>query len=745
MINFSVRSNSRLSISCGVGFLLLWTQGQAQEPSGLNAQPVAQATVLSISPVTDGDVLGDPAWANAHVITGFTQVRPNAGRAATQKTDVYVGFTDTAMHVAVIAYDDNPSGIFASDSRRDSSLDDSDAFLFMVDGLLDRQNGYVFGTNPAGVQFDGQITKEGAGGTFTRSGNGGFNENWDAPWTVAAKTGDYGWSAEFRIPLKTLRYGPQEEQTWGFNFQRNIRRNYEVVYWAPLSQERNLYRVSDAGSVEGVRVPRQRNLQVTPYVLGKSQRGGGLSGTENESEFGFDLKYSITPSLTLDATYNTDFAQVEADDQQINLDRFSLFFPEKRPFFLENSGQFAVGNSQEVELFFSRRIGIGAGGAQTPIDGGLRLSGRVGDSTNIGLLHMSSEAVAGFAPGNDFSVARINQELPNRSGIGFLAVNRQGDGSHILSKDLDDNQTYAVDGRWGIGDNLLLEGWVGKTETPTLNGKDDAFALKAGYSSPEWSYNLEYTEVGADFNPEVGFLSRKDYKKGSAFVMYRYRPDDLWGLFELRPHVRYVEHQDFNGVKESGNWHIDNHWEFKNGYLFETGTNLIYERVENPFTLVPGVIVQPGVYDEQNIAFVVRTNQAAPLSLNMRSTVGGAWGGDRTQITPSIKYRIGETFSSELSIDYNKFDLPIPNGDFSVALTRLRLSYSFTPSVLLQALFQYNERSDVYSTNLRFSWLQSASSGLYVVYNEVDEQYLGAPPTGRELIIKYSRIFDILN
>ncbi len=745
MTSISARFSLREAIYCAMAVTFLVGRVSAQEQPGINTQkPVAQATVLAGTPVTDGDVLGDPAWTGANVITGFSQVRPNAGRPATQKTDVYVGFTETAMHVAVIAYDDDPSAIFATDSRRDSSLDDTDAFLFIVDGLLDRQNGYVFGTNPAGVQFDGQVTKEGSGGSAL-SGNGGFNQNWDAPWTVKTLVGDFGWSAEFEIPLTSLRFSSADEQTWGFNFQRNIRRNYEVVYWAPLSQERNLYRVSDAGSIEGVKVPKQRNLQITPYVLGKSQRGGGLSETNNEGDFGFDLKYSITPSLTLDATYNTDFAQVEADDQQINLDRFSLFFPEKRPFFLENSGQFAVGNSQEVELFFSRRIGIGAGGGPIPIDGGLRLSGRVGESTNIGLLHMSSEAVAGLAPGNDFSVARVNQELPNRSGIGFLAVNRQGDGSYILSKDLDENQTYAIDGRWGIGDNLLLEGWLGKTATPGLDGKDNAFAIKAAYSSPEWSYNLEYTEVGGDFNPEVGFLSRKDYKKASAFVMYRWRPDDLWGLFELRPHIRYVEHQDFNGVKESGNWHIDNHWEFKNGYLFETGTNLIYERVDNPFNLVPGVTVQPGVYDEQNIALVMRTNQAAPLSLNVRSTIGTAWGGDLFQTSPSIKYRIGETFSSELSINYNKFDLPIPNGDFSVALTRLRLSYSFTPSVLLQALFQYNERSDTYSTNLRFSWLQSANAGLYVVYNEVDERYLGAPPNGREFIIKYSRIFDILD
>ena len=251
--------------------MFFWSGAQAQNPGNR----VAQATALATTPVTDGDVLGDPAWAGAEAITGFSQVRPNAGRAATQKTDVYVGFTATTMHVAVVSHDTDPDAIFATDSRRDSSLDDTDAYLFVVDGLLDRQNGYVFGTNPAGMQFDGQVAQEGTGG-FAGFGGAGFNKNWDAPWTVATTVGDFGWSAEFEIPLTTLRFGTAEDQEWGFNFQRNIRRNYEVAYWAPLSQEHNIYRVSDAGTISGIRVPKQRNLQFTPYILGRTQQGGDL-------------------------------------------------------------------------------------------------------------------------------------------------------------------------------------------------------------------------------------------------------------------------------------------------------------------------------------------------------------------------------------------------------------------------------------------------------------------------------------
>ena len=717
--------------------------GQAAAQVTDRSGAVAEATSLSTEPVVDGDVLGDPAWQGAYAITGFSQVRPSHGVPATQRTEVFVGYTEDALYVGVVAYDDDPDSILVTDSRRDSELDDTDAFLMLIDGLMDRQNGFVFGTNPAGIEYDGQVTQE-ATGRFS-SGGGGFNKNWDAPWTVRTRIGDYGWSAEFEIPFQTLRFRDAEEQSWGINFQRNIRRNYEVAYWAPMARDRTLYRVSEAGTINGIRPPKQRSLLVTPYVLGKSQRGGDLASSQEDAEFGFDLKYSLTSSLTLDATYNTDFAQVEADEQQVNLDRFSLFFPEKRPFFLENAGLFSIGNSQEVELFFSRRIGIGAGGTPLPIDGGLRLTGKVARATNLGLLYMASEGVDGISPANDYSVVRVNQEFANRSSIGAMFVGRSGDGTGSIAENLDDNKTYAVDGRWGIGDNLLLQTWIAKTDTPGRDGDDDAFAVKANYEDATWNTFFNYTEVGGDFNPEVGFLSRREYKRYQGFVMYKFRPDDLWGLFEIRPHVLHQEYHDFDGFKQSAFTHIDAHWEFKNGWQIDLGPNLTYEGVQEPFDIVPGVTIPVGTYDHAHLQYVIRTNQAAPLSFNLRATEGKQWGGDWRRLQPTVRWRVGETFSSELSLTHNKFDLPIPGGDFDVNLTRLRLSYSFAPNILLQALVQHNDVSDRVSTNLRFSWLRSANSGLFLVYNQVDEDRIGAPPTGHEFIIKYSHIFDVFN
>jgi len=497
-----------------------------------------------------------------------------------------------------------------------------------------------------------------------------------------------------------------------------------------------------------VTVAPQRNLKVTPYGLGKLAWGGpkeredGAGGTDGTGEFGVDIKYSLTPSLTLDATYNTDFAQVEADDVQVNLDRFDLFFDEKRPFFLENAGQFAVGNPQEVELFFSRRIGISADGEPIPIDGGVRLTGKLGSRTNIGLLQMRSKAVAGAAPRNDFSVARLSYELPNRSSIGFMAVNRQGDGSFNVQKDDDHNRTYAIDGRWGIGEDFTLSGWLATTDTPNRTQGDHAFSLAASYRSEKWVQSLNYTTVATDFNPEVGFLARSGYHKFGGYILRRIRPEAFWGMHEIRPHIGFNRYDDYRDGHHISSWtHVDTHWEWDSGLEIHTGVNFTHDGVREPFEIVSGSPILPGSYDHAEAQLVFLTDEAKPLSINIRSRIGGRFGGNFVNAEPTLSFRVSERFTSELSWIYNDFDLPHTN--FTVNVGRLRATYSFTPKISLQALVQYDDRSDTVATNLRFAWLQAANAGLYVVYNEFDERGLPGPPR-RELIVKYSRILDLL-
>lgn len=726
----------------------------AQVPMPPETPPVTQAYHLSTAPKIDGQVIGDPAWNEVHPTSDFWQTQPDEGRPATQKTEVYIGFTNDSLYIGVICFDDNPAGIIIADSRRDSSLQDTDSFQIILDTFQDKQNGFVFGTNPAGIEYDGQAVNAARGSgsgraaaAFANYNLGGFNLNWDTSWTVKASISDIGWSAEMEIPFRSLRYTSQDIQTWGVNFQRNIQRNKEVVFWSPLSRQHNLYRLYDAGMVEGIKVPNQRNLKMIPYVLGQVSRGGDLSASNHyDQELGIDIKYSITPSLTLDFTYNTDFAQVEVDEQQVNLDRFSLFFPEKRPFFLENADQFSVGNSQEVELFFSRRIGISSNGEPIPIDTGLRLSGKLGSATNVGLLYMSSEALPGIAPGNDYAVARVSHELENRSSIGALFVDRSGDGSLLPIGSDDYNRTYAIDGRWGIGEKIDLGMWAAKTDTPKLSGDNNAFTLKTNYSSANWSNKLMYTSVGENFNPEVGFLDRKNYRKYDGTALRRIRPEDLWGLHEIRPHITYRGYWGFDDFHETGYLHMDTHWEWRNGLEIHTGVNFTLEGVRDPFEIYDGVMVEPGTYKHKIMQLVYWTDDRAPLSFRLRATRGGFFGGDKTMLRPALRYRIGETFSTELAWTHNDIKLPVANGNFEVNVVRLRVSYSFTPKMLLQALVQYDDRNDITGTNLRFSWLQSANAGFFLVYNEIDERGFHAPLNkGREFLIKYSKIFDVLN
>jgi hypothetical protein len=647
-----------------------------------------------------------------------------------------VAYSADTLYVAVICFDDDPAKLIVADSRRDADLDDLDSFQMIIDGFQDRQNGFVFGTTPAAGEYDGQVTRSGGGGQEAA----GFNLNWDASWQVQTHIGDFGWSAEFAIPFKSLRYSGKGEQNWGINFQRNIARLDEVSYWAPLSRQYDLFRLSEAGTLTSVAPPSQRSIKVTPYVLGTLERGGEDGpNTQTGGEVGFDAKIALTPSLTLDMTYNTDFAQVEVDEVQVNLDRFSIFLPEKRPFFLENAGQFSVGDAKDVELFFSRRIGIDAAGMPQPIDAGLRLSGKIGSATNVGALHMQTGDSENGIAGANFSLLRLNQEFANRSSLGVLFIDKAAELS------ADDNQTYAVDGRLGVGDAWTFSGYAAKTDTPGLSGDDRAMRVRADYNVQSLDVFLSYAQVGDNFNPEVGFLKRKNYEKVSSMIWHTKRMNDRWGLFELRPHIFYQGYQDDEGFYESGFLHVDNHWEWTNGFEIHTGINFTREGVKEPFEINEGTVVPIGEYDHKESQIVVMTNPRKALSGSVTSRIGGFYGGDRNSTEVKASYRFAEALTSELSWSNNRIELPVTNGDFEVNVARLRLSYSFSPKVLLQALMQYDDRSDVTALNLRFSWLQTANSGLYLVYNELDtDEFIGPLEKRRELVIKYSRILDVL-
>ena len=740
---------------------------QAASPSaaglGIAVLSVKQAAAVAVEsvPVMDGQVIGDPAWMVASPASGFRQTAPDEGQPASERTEVRIVYTGDTVYIGVVCYDRDPSSIIMSDSRRDSSLRDSDSFQFILDTFDDQQNGFVFGTTPAGQEYDGQVINEGGGrsfggsggGGFSRGSGGGFNLNWDGAWQVRTAISDVGWSAEFAIPFRTIRYPARALQAWGVNFQRNIRRRNETSYWAPLPRQYNLYRVSMAGQLTGLSAPvgLTRNLQLTPYMVGEVATRDAAPDRDPRAlgDFGADIKYSVTSGLTLDGTFNTDFAQVEVDDERINLDRFNLFFPEKRPFFLENAGAFAVSNGGpasgmnlgQTDLFFSRRVGISSDGTQIPILAGARLSGKVSDALTVGFLNMQTEDVGSVAPANNFTVARVRRDLPNRSSVGGLFVNRQSTGRLAHADDY--NRTYAVDGRWGIGQNGIVQGFVGRTQTPGRTGRDHAVSVSGTYDSETWRIISGYQENGEDFNPEVGFLRRTGFRKLDFGLNNTSRPEGFLKFQELTPHMSFTRFWNFNGTMETSFLHMHFQGEFEDSSSTGVFYDVRTEQVFNEFT-ISDIPIPAGRYDFDEVNYSFNYNRSAPVSFGVRTSVGGFFGGDIITIRPSIRARYGEIFNMSLSFSRNDIDLPM--GSTITNLTSVRLAYNFSPRLFAQTLFQHNDSADLWSVNFRFGWLQDANTGLFLVYNETEGLGELIPTgAGRSLIAKFSYLFDVLD
>jgi len=717
--------------------------------SFLTSQNVTSAVKATSNPLIDGDVLNDLAWNDVPAVTTFIQKTPDEGDSVSENTVVKVMYSDKIFYVSVVCYDSKPNEIVISDTRRDSPLNNSDSFSFIIDTFQDYQTGYLFGTNPAGIEYDAQITGGGEGGSmmrrFSMGTGGGFNVNWDAVWEVKSQRGDFGWSAEFAIPFKTLRYEKDKDQSWGINFERVIARKKEEAHWSPISRQHTMNRLVSAGILTNMNVPLSRNIKIMPYVLGQNNENKDeVTSKSSDGNFGLDAKLSVGSSMSMDLTYNTDFAQVEADEQQINLDRFSLFFPEKRAFFLENAGLFSVGSGggffgPDIEMFFSRRIGVGPEGVPVPIIGGGRLTGTF-SGMKVGVLSMRTDAVKDITEANQYSVLRLKKELPNRTHFGgmYTALEHGGTDGYL-------NQSYAVDAQLGIGELSKIVAFAGFTDTPELK-KDNAYAyrLEVSRDSKQITTTASYTEVGKDFNPEMGYLKRENYRKWSGRIFTRFRPENNLGLLEIRPHVNYDGYWKLDGFQQSGRWHIDNHWEFRSGFEIHTGTNLVKEGVLEAFEISDSVFVPAGTYNDQEIQIMIMTNSAKPISFSSMNRIGGFFGGDRINVTPTIRFRYKDRITSEFSSNFNKVKLP--GGNFTTNLLRARLTFAFTPKMYIQSLFQYNNQSDQWSMNWRFIWQQSAATGLYLVYNQTQD-YDGIPieSSTKSFVVKYSYLFDVLN
>ena len=367
--------------------------------------------------------------------------------------------------------------------------------------------------------------------------------------------------------------------------------------------------------------------------------------------------------------------------------------------------------------------------------GGGRVSGKAG-KFNVGLLNMQTSDFNDTLASTNFSVARVSRDLPNRSSIGAIFTNRQETGEFAVDNGY--GRTYGLDGKIGFGMTTVVSGFLARTETPEVDDSDHAFNLRSQTNRPQWDLNVGYQEVGEGFNPAIGFLSRRGYRKPDLSVMTRFRPQDFINIQELRPHTTFRGFWGLDGFQETGFVHLDNHWQFRDSTEIHTGMNLTREGVRTPFEIYPGIFVPPGTYDHAEAQLVAMSNQGAPFSVSMRATIGGFFGGDRVALNPTVRFRAGDALTTELN--YQRNDITLPDGHFITNLVRTRVSYSFTPRIFTQALIQYNDRADLWSMNFRFGWLQAANTGLFVVYTDTRGLYdlFDRPErTDRSLTVKY--------
>ncbi|MBI4474140.1 MAG: hypothetical protein HY646_15830 [Acidobacteria bacterium] len=685
-------------------------------------------------PRIDG-IPDEEIWRASAAAGDFIQQEPNEGEPSTERTEVRIVYDPSHIYIAVHAYDSDPQAINATEMRRDSPrILDEDNFQVIIDTFNDLRSGYMFVTNPLGAKLEQQISEEGEGDR--RGNNSNVNRNWDGVWDVATRRTDTGWTAEIAIPTATLRFRESDEQTWGINFMRSIRRKNEQVFWAPIPKAYGLTRVSLAGSLIGLRgLSQGMDLRIKPFLIGGVRSRTSPSATKNtfQRDSGLDVKYGITSGLNLDVTVKTDFAQVEADEQQVNLTRFGLFFPEKRDFFLENAGQFLVGTQrQEADLFFTRQIGLSSTGQPIPIIAGARLTGKIG-ANNLALMDIQTDEAFG-KPGDNFLVTRYSRDVLSRSRIGGLFINkRASDGSHF-------NRTMAVDTTMALGSSLTINGFAAKTNTPGITDGDQSYYGRIGWRDPAWNLWGQYIDIQDNFKPEVGFVTRRGIRTTQLHFGPTPRPKRLGvRLMEPMLQVTYTTDQDNRLVSRRVHHMV--------AFNMEDGTyiNFIYndylEHLDEVFEIRRDIGIPTGTYRFGEMIFQFNTNPSRRVYERFQYSPQTFYGGFRKDIDAAVGIRANTQLAAELS--YRRNDVKLPWGEFEVNLGIVRVDYALSPKMTLRSLTQYNSSTRELSNSIRFNFIYRPGSDLYVVYNDLYNDTAGAATKrDRQLVLKWNYLLS---
>jgi hypothetical protein len=686
----------------------------------------------------DGE-LTEALYETVEPISDFIQNLPVNDTPASERTDVWISFDDDNVYVSVRAWESQPERMIANEMRRDSfRLLQNENFAFLFDTFFDKRSSVVFQFNPLGGRWDGQAASEGS-----------LNADWNPLWQVAVGRFENGWTAEAAVPFKSLSYGAGREQLWGFNARRINRWKNETSYLTRLPTGSGIAGISYASfaaPLVGIEAPpSSRTLDIKPYAITDISTDVP-SGVSNDAggDVGLDVRYALTQNLSADFTVNTDFAQVEADEQQVNLTRFSLFFPEKREFFLENSGLFSFGgangggfgggNSAPI-LFYSRRIGL-EGGQEVPLLGGARLTGRAG-AYSVGVINIqANEDSERGVPSTNFTVARVRRDILRRSALGAIFTRRSD-----TNGGLGPAETYGVDADFAFFENLEFQASLAQTKNPGGEGNDTSYRARMQYDGDLYGLTIDQIGIGENFNPGVGFVRRDDMQRTFAQARYSPRPTSIDWIrqFQFQVQTQYIENNA--GLVETREFEGQGQIQFESSDQLQVQYTDAYEFVPIPFR-VTGVTIPVGGYEGDTIRAQFNFGQQRPVSANLSVERSEFYGGHRWS------YAIGNgrmNFHPQLSIEpgFSFNDVETPFGDFTTQLYSSRITYTVTPLMFVSGLLQYNSAANSLSTNIRLRWEYLPGSELFVVYNEGrDTLGSGVPDLqNRALVVKVNRLF----
>jgi hypothetical protein len=736
----------------GVAGLCLLTLAASASAQGAGEPPSMAAHRLA-SPIRIDGRLDEPVYASAPATGGFVQQEPFEGQPATERTEAWIFFDETRIYVSARCYETAPARRVANEMRRDTNqLRQNDTFAVLFDTFHDRRNGFLFYANPIGGFADSQITDEGPP-----------NVDWNTVWDVKTADFDGGWTIEMAIPFKSLRYGPGRDQTWGVNLRRVVRWKNEWSYLAQvpraLTTFRGILKVSSAGTLTGLQVPPPtRNLELKPFTLASVTTDRTVTPAVSGDpalRVGGDAKYGLTPNLTLDLTVNTDFAQVEVDEQQVNLTRFNLFFPERRDFFLEGAGIFAFAGrassglaaqaSDTPNLFFSRRIGLDAGRV-VPIDAGGRLTGRVGRVSLGAISVRTGDDEASGSPAATMSVLRAKADILRRSALGAMFTHRTATPGRRGS-----NEAYGLDTVLSFYQNVRFDGYVARTVTEGRGDRDLSYRGFFDYNADRYGVQVERLRVEPDFLPELGFLRRTDLEKSFGLLRLSPRPQHV-------PHVRRVSLQaSANYITNAGprTWDVRDKrldtreltaqvaTEFTSSDVLTVGYTDSFERLVRPFAIATGVRIPVGGYDFGTYQASYAAGQQRKWSGTLVYEQGTFYDGRRNTVqVNTARVEITPRVSVEPSLSVNRVRLPA--GHFTATVARARGTFTMTPRMFVSGIVQYNSSGTSFGSNLRFRWEYKPGSELFVVYTDDYDTEARAGVDAlrnRAFVVKVNRLF----